>query len=63
MGGRGIVWVTTWVCGVAVRITRFVVTTRRTRFTGRFAAWRLRTSFFVQGLHDGALRTCAVAGT
>jgi hypothetical protein len=63
MGGRGIVWVTTWVCGVAVRITRFVVTTRRTRFTGRFAAWRLRTTFFVQGLHDGALRTCAEAGT
>jgi hypothetical protein len=30
--------VTTCVCGVAVRITRFVVTTRRMRFTGFFAA-------------------------
>jgi hypothetical protein len=38
MGGRGIVCVTTCVCGVAVRITRFVVTTRRTRFTGLRAA-------------------------
>ncbi len=32
---------------------RFVVTTRRTRFTGLRAAWRLRTTFLpVQGLHD-----------
>jgi hypothetical protein len=45
--------VTTWACGVAVRITRFVVTTRRTRFTGLRAAWRLRTTFLpTQGLHD-----------
>lgn len=36
MGGRGIVCVTTCCCGV--RITRFVVTTRRMRFTGFFAA-------------------------
>ncbi|WP_200905421.1 hypothetical protein [Sphingopyxis sp. 113P3] len=54
MGGSGIVWVTTCVCGVAVRITRFVVTTRRTRLTLRFAAWRLRTTFLVQGWHEGA---------
>src|SRR3546814_9172643 len=58
MGGSGIVCVTTCVCGVAVRITRFVVTTRRTRFTGRLAAWRLRTTFFLQQVW-----TCAVAGT
>ena len=38
MGGSGIVCVTTCVCGVAVRITRLVVTTRRTRFTGLRAA-------------------------
>ncbi|WP_245798539.1 hypothetical protein [Sphingopyxis flava] len=44
----------TCVCGVAVRITRFVVTTRRTRLTLRFAAWRLRTTFLVQGWHEGA---------
>jgi hypothetical protein len=31
---------------VVVRITFFVVTTRRTRFTLR-AAWRLRTTFFL----------------
>jgi hypothetical protein len=52
------VCVTTCVCGVAVRTTRFVVTTRRTRLTGRFAAWRLRTTFFLQ-----QFCTCAVAGT
>lgn len=53
MGGSGIVCVTTWVCGVAVRITRFVVTTRRTRFTGLRAAWRLRTIFLpLQGEQD-----------
>src|SRR3546814_16175401 len=57
MGGSGSVCVTTCVCGVAVRITRFVVTTRRTRFTGRLAAWRLRTTFFLQQVW-----TCAVAG-
>lgn len=58
------VWVTTWVCGVAVRITRFVVTTRRIRFTGFLAACRLRTTFFVvQGVQDFAFRTCAAAGT
>ena len=64
MGGRGIVWVTTWVCGVAVRITRFVVTTRRMRLTGRLAAWRLRTTgFLVQGAQGRAFCTCAAAGT
>jgi hypothetical protein len=42
---------------------RFVVTTRRMRFTGFFAAWRLRTTFRgVQGVHD-AFRTEAAAGT
>jgi hypothetical protein len=51
--------VTTCCCGVAVRITRFVVTTRRMRFTGFFAAWRLRTTFLappqgVQGFADWA---------
>ncbi len=45
MGGSGIVCVTTCVCGVMVRMMRFVVTTRRTRFTGLRAAWRLRTTF------------------
>jgi len=36
-----------------VRITRFVVTTRRTRFTGLRAAWRLRTTFLpAQGEQD-----------
>lgn len=38
MGGRGIVCVTTCVCGVAVRMMRFVVTTRRIRLTGLRAA-------------------------
>lgn len=38
MGGSGIVCVTTCCCGVAVRMMRFVVTTRRTRFTGLRAA-------------------------
>lgn len=45
---------------------RFVVTTRRTRFTGLRAAWRLRTTFLpVQGEHltvcaraDGTSATC-----
>lgn len=41
---------------------RLVVTTRRTRLTGLRAAWRLRTTG-LQGVHDGALRTCAAAGT
>jgi len=36
-----------------VRITRFVVTTRRIRFTGFLAAWRLRTTFLgPHGVHD-----------
>jgi hypothetical protein len=56
--------VTTWVCGVAVRMTRFVVTTRRMRLTGRLAAWRLRTTGFrVQGEQGFAFCTCAAAGT
>lgn len=38
MGGSGMVCVTTCVCGVAVRMTLRVVTTRRTRLTGFFAA-------------------------
>src|SRR3546814_3642931 len=58
MGGRGMVCVTTGGGGGAVRTTRVVVTTRRTRLTGRFAAWRLRTTFFLQ-----QFCTCAVAGT
>ena len=63
MGGRGIVCVTTCVCGVAWRMTRFVVTTRRTRFTGFFAAWRLRTTFFgLQGAQGFAVWARA-AGT
>ena len=42
-----------------MRITRLVVTTRRMRFTGFFAAWRLRTTFLappqgVQGFADWA---------
>lgn len=43
-----------------MRITFFVVTTRRTRFTGLRAAWRLRTTFFLatQGEQDW---TCARA--
>lgn len=46
------VWVTTWVCGVTVRMMRLVVTTRRIRLTGLRAAWRLRTTFLVaQGEH------------
>ncbi|BBB12795.1 hypothetical protein [Sphingopyxis sp. FD7] len=53
------VCVTTCCCGVAVRITFFVVTTRRTRFTGLRAAWRLRTTFLgAQGEH---LTVCARA--
>jgi hypothetical protein len=48
MGGSGTVCVTTCVCGVAVRMIRFVVTTRRTRFTGLRATCRLRTTFLVQ---------------
>lgn len=66
MGGRGIVWVTTCVCGVAVRITRWVVTTRRTRFTGLRAAWRLRTTFFAgpaQGEQDWAARAFGTSVT
>ncbi|MEQ8309803.1 MAG: hypothetical protein RIA72_03810 [Sphingopyxis sp.] len=45
-----------------MRITFLVVTTRRTRFTGLRAAWRLRTTFLpVQGEH---LAVCArAAGT
>jgi hypothetical protein len=45
---------------VTVRITFFVVTTRRTRFTFLRAAWRLRTTFFLatQGEQDW---TCARA--
>ncbi|NJB90231.1 hypothetical protein GGR90_002425 [Sphingopyxis italica] len=37
-----------------MRITFFVVTTRRTRFTFLRAAWRLRTTFFwaTQGEQD-----------
>ena len=62
MGGSGIVCVTTCVCGVSVRMMRLVVTTRRTRLTGLRAAWRLRTTG-LQGVQDGALRTCAAAGT
>ncbi|WP_422060615.1 hypothetical protein [Sphingopyxis sp.] len=55
---------TTCVCGVTVRMMRFVVTTRRMRFTGLRAAWRLRTTFLVaQGVQDFAFRTCAAAGT
>ena len=47
------VWVTTWVCGVTVRMIRLVVTTRRIRLTGLRAAWRLRTTFLVaQGEQD-----------
>lgn len=53
------VCVTTCVCGVTVRITRFVVTTRRMRLTGFFAACRLRTTLGPQGAH----RTDAEAGT
>ncbi|GEM_PF-3104507 len=53
MGGSGIVCVTTWVCGVAVRMMRLVVTTRRIRLTGLRAAWRLRTTFLpTQGEQD-----------
>jgi len=64
MGGSGIVCVTTCVCGVAVRMMRFVVTTRRIRLTGLRAAWRLRTTFLVaQGEQDCTFRTCAAAGT
>jgi len=45
-------------------MTRFVVTTRRTRLTGLRAAWRLRTTFLgLHGVQDCALRTCAAAGT
>ncbi|MBA3940919.1 MAG: hypothetical protein C0520_06890 [Sphingopyxis sp.] len=46
-----------------MRITRFVVTTRRMRLTGLRAAWRLRTTFLPpQGVQD--LAVCArAAGT
>lgn len=50
-------------CGVAVRMIRLVVTTRRTRLTGLRAAWRLRTTFLPQGEQDVAFRACAAAGT
>ena len=43
-----------------VRITFFVVTTRRTRFTGLRAAWRLRTTFFL-ATHGEQDWTCARA--
>ena len=53
MGGSGIVCVTTCCCGVAVRMMRLVVTTRRIRLTGLRAAWRLRTTFLpTQGEQD-----------
>ena len=55
---------TTWVCGAELRMTRFVVTTRRMRFTGLRAAWRLRTTgFFAQGEQGLTFWTCAAAGT
>ncbi|WP_260582556.1 hypothetical protein [Sphingopyxis sp. PET50] len=55
---------TTWVCGVAVRMTFLVVTTRRMRLTGFFAACRLRTTgFLAQGVQLLTFRTWAAAGT
>lgn len=49
---------TTCCCGVTVRITRLVVTTRRTRLTGFLATWRLRTTFLQQ---EPDFWTCAAA--